>query len=181
MAKVQLQFHVAPAEALTLAGEWARKRDLTVAVERFFPTYRASVVGDGMPRAGDEEDRIDRVALCRGTPDVTASSAHEFATQNRRCLFLTIGELEDDGLRQSSLGAVTDDDEDLRTWRSVVREAKAPMHRGAVLRDPDGEVARHLPHHLHTVGAHDLAQQGVAMLPVAGWNRLQFDDCRPEG
>ncbi len=50
------------------------------------------------------------------------------------------------------------------------------MHKGAVARNPALGAAQRLSAHLHTLGAHELAEQGVKMLAVAGWNEYAFDD-----
>lgn len=50
------------------------------------------------------------------------------------------------------------------------------MHKGAVVRNPALGAAQRLPAHLHTLGAHELAEQGVKMLAATGWNEYAFDD-----
>jgi hypothetical protein len=156
-----------------MALGWARSHALTVVAERFSPRYRARLAVDDP--AGD---RIDRVALCRGEPDIAAESAHDFVTRNRDCLFLTVGRQEDDGLRESALGGVTEDEETLRIWRRIARDAKAAMHLGATVRNPQSGATQPAPRHLHTPGAHELATRGMTMLAAAGWNVFDFDDCR---
>jgi hypothetical protein len=86
---------------------------------------------------------------------------------------------EDEGLRASALAGFADDRETLKIWRSVVRKAKSKMHRGAVVRNAFPPSASPVPYHLHTLGAHELAQQGVKMLAIAGENWFEFDDCSP--
>jgi hypothetical protein len=177
MPRIQIQFHAAPDEALGLATQWARDHDLTVVAEQFFPDYQAvAVPGGEVSGMGGKLTRVDRVALCRRDPDLAATAAHEFVSRNPGCLFLSIGPRDDDGLRESALGGATDDDDTLRAWRRIVKQAKAGMHQGAAVRNPHSGVAQRVPKHLHTPGAHELAEQGVTMLAAAGWNRYEFDD-----
>lgn len=182
MPKIQIQFHGEPREALSLAAKWAGKHDLTVVFERFFPNYEAiaAISGDASGASG-KLDRADRVALCRGDPVLGATTAHEFVSQNPGCLFLAVGPQDDEGLRESALGGATDDQGTLRTWRSVIRLAKSEMHKGAVVRSPNSASAERVPSHLHTPGAHALAEQGIKMLAAAGWNQFEFDDCSADG
>ena len=181
MAKVQLQFHADPHEAVELGLMWAGEHGLAAVAERFFPRYEA-VEGTGsaaglIRRLGS----VDRVALCRDAPDVTATSAHEFAARNADCLFLMIGGRSEEGVRESALGGVSEDPELLRTWRSLVRRAGAAMHSGATVRNPMSDRETRKPAHLHSPGAHELARNGVPMLASAGWNEYTFDDCAQLG
>ncbi len=178
MAKLQIQFHAVPEEAVSLALEWAREHALTAVLEQFFPSYRAvEVVNDQPSHEFAGLVQIDRVALCRTGPDLAAQTAHEFVTRNPGCLFLSIGPREEDGLRESALGGSADDQETLQKWREVIRQAKSVMHTGATVRNPASGAEERAPKHLHTPGAHELAAQTVPMLAAAGWNQFEFDDC----
>lgn len=178
MPKVQIQFHADPREAVSLGLRWAREHDLSVVLEQFFPAYRAIEASGGETSTTVEElSRIDRLALCRGTPGLTAATAHEFVSRNPSCLFLSIGPRDEDGLRESALGGVTEEKETLRIWRELIRNAESSMHTGATVRNPALNGAERVPKHLHTPGAHELAANGVPMLAAAGWNEFEFDDC----
>jgi hypothetical protein len=118
--KVQVQFHADPREAVSLGLRWARQHDLRAVLEQFFPVYRAVEPSGDDPSATGMEV-IDRVALCRADPDLTATTAHEFVSRNPGCLFLSIGSHGDDWLRESALGGVTEEQETLRIWRLVPR------------------------------------------------------------
>lgn len=129
----------------------------------------------------EELSRIDRVALCRAAPDLTATTAHEFVSRNAGSLFLSIGPRDQEGLRESALGGVTEEQETLRIWRELIRNAKSAMHTGATVWNPESNDEARLPKHLHTPGAHELAASGVRILPAAGWNEFKFDDCAQTG
>jgi hypothetical protein len=177
--KVQVQFHADPREAVSLGLRWARQHDLRAVLEQFFPVYRAVEPSGDDPSATGMEV-IDRVALCRADPDLTATTAHEFVSRNPGCLFLSIGSHGDDWLRESALGGVTEEQETLRIWRDLIGKAKSAMHTGATTRNPASGAEETLPRHLHTPGAHELAARGVRILAVAGWNEFKFDDCAHE-
>ena len=169
--RVQIQFHADPEEAVELALRLAREQGLTVVVESFFPRYRARKLGDdGTVR------HADRVVLCSRVPDLSAATAHGFTTRNSDCLYLVIGPYGREGLRESMLGGVSDDDETWRRWKAMIGRARAGMHRGATARDPASGTSSPDPAHLHMRGAHALAEQGVAMLAIAGSTRFDFDE-----
>jgi hypothetical protein len=177
---VQIQFHADPEEAVSLALQLARRNDLTAVLERFFPEYVAVVVGKGDDHASKQlgqSGQIMRVALCRRDPDPAATSAQDFLARNTGCMYLSIGPREDDTVRESALGGVTDDQDTLRLWRRVVRQAKAEMHKGATIRNPFTGDEERSASHLHTQGAHALAAHGIRMLAAAGSIEYLFDDC----
>ena len=121
--------------------------------------------------------RVDRVWLCpEGTVDPAETTPEDFAEGKLDCLAVSIGHRDETGLRESALGGATQRHNVLRTWRALIRTAKSEMHKGAVVRNPALGAAQRLPAHLHTLGAHELAEQGVTMLAVAGWNEYAFDD-----
>jgi len=177
MPKVRLQFHASASELVELAERWAEECGCTLVVERFFPAYRADLADRTGPLVGDRPDRtVDRLALTDVPPDLSATSAHDFAVKNPRALFLLVGLRSDEGLRESALGGMTEDIALAKIWRRVVRAAKTHMHRGATVSNPQTGAAARAPDHLHTPGAHTLAADGVRMLAIAGWNEFKFDD-----
>lgn len=129
----------------------------------------------------DDIGSIDRIALVNGPVDTTATSAHEFASRNADCLFVSIGKRTDERLRESAVAGVTDEKELLRAWRALFRQARSSMHAGATARDPWSHRVSRWPRHLHTPGAHNLAAQGLPMLPAAGWVEYEFDDLTGNG
>lgn len=179
MPAVELQFHVAPREAVSLALGWAEEAGLRAVLEHDFPTYRTLEVSVGADIDATTLAGIGRVALLNGMPDLTATTANEFVARNTDVLYLSIGRLTDEGLREAGLGGTTADRDLIARWRVVVRAAKKPMHVGATVRNPHSGAQMHLPRHCHTPGAHDLAARGVPMLAVGGWVEYFFDDIGP--
>jgi len=173
MTRVQLQFHIDPDEAVTLAADWARAHGFELVLEQFFPCATSVLVGsDDVECVAKRLERVHRVAFCEmdaETPRVT-SDPHD------ACLHLTIGRLASEGLRESALGGISDDGSLMKRWRKLVREARAGMHKGATLHDPASGGSRRLPTHRHTPGAHDLAARGITMLAAAGTYEYRFDD-----
>ncbi len=175
--RVQIQFHADPREVVKFAIAAARRDGFRVVVERFFPTYRAvELSGADLGAAESDLREVNRIALCRAEPDVSATTAHEFVSRNAECLFLSLEEPTDAGLRESTIAGATTDADTLGMWRALVRQVRSEMHEGAIARNPRSGAENRLPKHLHTAGAHALAEQGVAMLAGGGWVEYEFDD-----
>ena len=161
---------------IDLAAHWADTYGFRVAVERFFPDYRIlALKSHDVSEAYAKLGQLDRLALRRGEFDLTATKTHWFVERNADSLFLSVAWPSDDGLRESWLEGATQDDELLRTWRRILRGIRAPMHKGASVRGWTGIVGP-APAHRHTVGAHQLAEQGVSMFAGAGETEYVFDD-----
>jgi hypothetical protein len=176
MAKISLQFHGDPTELQELAATWAREFNLNMAVEQFFPDYRAIPVVDADLGTVPDSLKVRRVSFGLEPLDVGASSAHDFMARNPHSLTLTLETPTSEGLRQSALGAMTEDEESLRTWRRVIRKAKASMHKGASVVNPHSGARQQVKDHYYTDGAWRLARSGgIKMLAAAGWNRFEFN------
>jgi hypothetical protein len=174
LPSVLLQFHATESELVAIGIRWGEKRGLAAAAETFFPTYRARTLRDALSR--EDRERVNRIALCRDPVDLSAPSAHEFVSRNSRCLFLSIGLHDEDGLRESAMSGKTDDSQTLAEWRALGRELKASMHVGATLRNPESGAQQDRPTHRHSAGAHELSQSGTRMLAAAGWVEYNFTD-----
>ncbi len=176
MRHVQRQFHAVEAELLTWAERWATGNGWNVIVEQFFPEHRA--VGCDPSRLASITHAmpgVRRLSVGPREPVVKVDPTHALEDANPDRLWILIGALSPDGLREASVTGGTDDPQLLRTWRALLRGANGEMHAGARLRGPTGEIATN-PNHRHTVGAHRLAASGVTMLAVAGGVRYEFTD-----
>jgi hypothetical protein len=162
---------------IDLAFEWAERYGFRLAAETFFPDYRAvGLTSDDRSYVRDRFNEVRRIALGQREFDLAASTTHDFVTRNEDCLYLSIDWPTEEGMRESFLGGVTDQIDLLNIWRRMIRELKVSMHKGAVVHGRLSAITSPLPAHRHTIGAHELAEQGVRMLAAAGGNEYRFDD-----
>jgi hypothetical protein len=160
-----------------MVEQWVREFDLLAVLEQLFPTYEVVLVPDSdFATAIGQVGKPDRICIGFEPFDLDVSSAHEFITHNHDCLVVSMGELNESSLRESAISGVTNDPDVLHLWRRLTREAKAAMHQGAWIRNPTTDARSYERAHLHTQGAHGLAQHGVTMLAAAGWNEYEFED-----
>jgi hypothetical protein len=178
MTHFALALHATREELVALASGWALSHDLYVAIERFYPTYGALAVplGGDLATAIAEFEPVRRIGLRRGVFDVGAINAMQHLVRNPETFVMVLEPLTEDGLRATALTSRMGDEDALRWWVGLVREAAADLHPGAWAIDPAGGGRRHVPDHFHTPGAHDLAARGVPMLSAAGSAVFAFDD-----
>jgi hypothetical protein len=175
MSNITLQFHADPDELLhTLLPAWIKGHSLSIATERFTPIYHVELVNPALipalPKGG-----VDQVALCRGPINTAVRSSMEFLKANPDCLWVTLGRLDDEGLRESVLGAFASDQDGLKTWRHIRRRATASLRKGAEVVNPVSGARGEVPNHYYSDGALALAKRGVSMLAFGGWNRYELD------
>jgi len=176
MASLNFQFHGTQEEVLQMAIGWAKNFDLSVSFEKFFPDYFVDLIEEkDMGRLGLEVGNIRRIALSLNRIEIDATSPIEFLDKNPDCFVLTLGQANENELRESSATAMTNDDESLSTWKKIIRQAKSEMKKGACVFNPANNVRVVAKNHWYTKGALELANAGVKMLAAAGWVEYEFD------
>jgi hypothetical protein len=178
MTHFTLPLHATREELIALAGRWAAEHGLHVGIERYFPRYSPATIplGGDLEAAIAEFEPVRRICLRRGDPfDVQATNEIEHLSRNPNSFVMVLEPLSEDGLRATALTGRMGDEEVLRWWVALVREAIADMHQGAWATVPSGG-RTHLPDHFHTAGAHELAADDVPMLAATGNAVFEFED-----
>ena len=180
MTHFALPLHATREELVSMASRWALENELYVAIERFFPTYAAAAVplGADLATAIAGYEPVRRICLRRDVFDVSAINAMAAPRTQPRDVRHGARAVTEDGLRATALTSRMGDEDALRWWVGLVREAIADMHQGAWAIDPEGGGRKPVPDHFHTTGAHELAARGVPMLAAAGNAVFEFDDLR---
>ena len=177
MTHFTLALHATREELIALAAGWAQAHDLHISIERYSPRYSpaAPALGADLDAAIAAFEPVRRICLRRGGFDVSATNEIEHLTRNPECFVMVLEPLTEDGLRATALTGRMGDEEVLRWWVALARDAIADMHRGAWATEPSGG-RTHIAGHVHTAGAHDLAASGVRMLAATGSTVFEFDD-----
>ena len=177
MTHFTLPLHATGEELIALAAGWAREHGLHVGLERYHPRYSpaAPLPGADLDAAIAHCEPVRRICLRRGEFDVSATNDIEHLTRNPNCLVMVLEPLTEDGLRATALTGRMGDEDVLRWWVALVREAVADMHRGAFATTPGG-ARLHVADHFHTAGAHELAASGITMLAATGPAVFEFED-----
>jgi hypothetical protein len=139
---ISLQFHADPAETLDLLGAWLVGLDVSVVDERLGedPVTRHVPNLDAL-----HSGWTDSVTHLLGVVPVEhGESLPPFGSpvldrdwrRNLDCLTIVVGAMTSEGLRESALGAVSNDTDRVRTWRRIKARAQRTMHHGGIAVNP---------------------------------------------
>ena len=177
MTHFTLPLHATREELVAVAAGWAAEHCLHVGIERYFPSYNPAALAPGgdLDAAIAQFGPVRRICLRHGDFDVSATNEVDHLVRNPNSFVMVLEPLSEDGLRATAMTGRMGDEDVLRWWVARVRETTAGMHLGAWALAPGG-ARTHVPDHVHTVGAHELAAGGVPMLAATGPSAFEFDD-----
>lgn len=168
MAKINVQFHGLPKELVAFAEACAIEYKLFSVGMVFFPDFKATKIEDFNDL--QDAENINRICLSITKPDLSAKSALEFSRKNPDSLSLSIGKYNKEGLGESGLGAQTDNEEALKTWKKIVKKLKSITSVGAWAVSPHTGAKIFNKNHRYTEAAKKIADKGVTIKPIAGGN-----------
>jgi len=173
MAKINVQFHGLPGELVEFAKVCAIENKLFSVGMVFSPGFKVNIIEDY--DAVQNTEKIDRICLCINKPDLSAKSVLEFSRKNLDCLSISIGKYDDEGLVESGLGANTDNKDALKIWRKIVKQLKEITLEGAWVVNPYTNAKEFYKNHRYTAAAKKIADEGVTIRAIAGWNYFILD------
>ena len=179
MTHFTLALHATREELVALAQGWIDSHRVHASIERFFPQYSPASValGADLETAIAASEPVRRVCLRRGGEfDVGATNEIEHLGRNTDSFVFVLEPLTEDGLRATALTGRMGDEQELRWWVGLAREAASEMGRGAWAIEPGTGAREFIPDHMHTAGARELAASGVPMLAATGGALFEFDD-----
>jgi hypothetical protein len=176
MMHFALALHATREELIDLAAKWARDHELSVSIERFYPDYLVAAVARGadVVAAVAEFEPVRRIALREAPFEVVAANHIQHLAMNRESFTIVLEPISEDGLRATALASKMGDEEKLRWWVGLAREAAAGWHRGAWAVDPRGR-RKFVSDHWYTPAAYELSVAGVPMLSSHGSATFEFD------
>ncbi|NEA34822.1 hypothetical protein [Streptomyces sp. SID13031] len=173
MMKTTLSFHGSRDDISSLLSPWVAELQVKVVGEQFFPNYRADLLKEDLSSTALQS--LNRISLQRGTVDLSVSSASSFIDRNSTGLLVALGRQDPRGLRESLLGAMTDDGVAMRMWKKVRNDLHRSLARGAwVVNTVTGTRTRD-DGHLYGPGAKQLQNEGVPILGHGEAVRYELD------
>lgn len=173
MGKVNVQFHAVPSEIFEFVEYCSKEHELEAVLMQFYPEFKIICINyyDFNSRLLELE-KIDQICLCNTKPYILVNSPYDFLTNNPNCLSITIGVFDDQSLRQSFLSGQTDNTELLTIWKKIVKKLNSITSAGVWVENPHTGVKAFYNRFRYTSNAKELFNDGIRMLPVAGWNQF---------
>lgn len=176
MARFNLQLFALPDELINHVGNWQREYGLTAVAMQFFPAYKAIRSSADVRADAAQLVKVHRIALGYGDPDMTAKTPYEFMVRNPDWLAVDIGDLSADGIRESVVGARTDEPRALKAWRAIVKKLKSETKSGLWGFNPSTTDRHFYKAWRYTNAAGERARQGLKLLPVGGVVVFRIDE-----
>jgi hypothetical protein len=163
MRKLSLQLHILPEEIpILLAGLL------------YDPSVFVTLVSEAPLKFHLVEEKEFNLTDCKAViftlspPNISARSISDFRRINPDCLVFEIGQLSHQGLAESWLWAMTENNDAMKRWKLAAKSIRSATFSGAKAMNPHtGETAL-MRGHRFSSGAQSLFSKGVAILPVAG-------------
>ena len=174
MTSVQLQFHAIPEEVMEVMVTWAKEFQLHGAVETF--DRQVALWSPASLQAAAESLGEPWSIYLNDEPfNADALVSQEIYKAHPGCLIATMAKVRDATLRESAMGAITDDACKLKLWRRLIRRFRSNMNKGAWIVNPITGHRRRLEGHRFTDGARKAQESGVKMLGSAGLTEYVLD------
>jgi hypothetical protein len=97
-------------------------------------------------------------------------------SQNKDRLALHLPDRRPEGLREGSLGTLSEDPAHLRVWRAVIRYFRKQSTAGMWVLNPPSRARGFYKHLRYSPGIAELHRQGLQLLPFAGDNRVFIEE-----
>ncbi len=176
MAKLSSQFYATPGEVAEFVRGVLRRYRVSAALVRKNP-FRLDHVGPCAELSDDAVAIADWVLFAVEPIEGEVMSAKALETTVPAALTLEVGRLDEDGLRQSWLRAMGDNEAAMKLWGRVARDLRAITYAGVTAVDPATGVRGPASRTVRcTPGARDLDARGVPILPLAGTTCLRLTD-----
>lgn len=177
MAKTNFQFHAMEDEIIQVIKDSIIRYDLFLISIQLFPDFSCELINK---TAFDEKINVLKnsrmIMLYNYKPDVSQNSFNKFIKTNKECLIFEIGGLKEDSLKESSISTITDNSETMKMWKTIIKEFKRGMLKGAWVINPMNGVKGYDKNHYYTVSAKKAYEEGIKIIPFVGWNQYVFND-----
>jgi hypothetical protein len=171
LAKLNFQFHAIEDEIIQVIKESVNRYDLFLVGLQLFPEFSCQLIcKDIFDEQMDFIKNSRMLMLFNYKPDLSQNDYNHFVKTNKECLIFEIGGQKEGSLKESSISTITDDVETMKIWKTIIKEFKNDMVKGAWAVNPMNGAKVYYKHHQYTEGAKKLFEDGIKLIPVAGWN-----------
>ena len=172
MSSINVQFHALREELFHFIENWSKSFNFYIIQVKLFPETSAHLVPDFNEFKENDlrTQETDFIYLGLSPPDLSITKNHDFLDKNPNYLNIHLGKISDEGLRESSVGGITNDSEVLKIWKKITANVRKETSTGLWIINPVLMKKGFEKRARFTQGAYNLAKNGVKLLPAAGWN-----------
>lgn len=170
MSRISLQFHGTCREVLDFVNECARDFGVHVVYMWRSPAFRVELV-----RTEEEARALSEaigcptyVRLLIRQPVLGVTSEGDFSSKNPTAMLIDIGDQTEHEMKESFIGAKTDDATAMKLWRRIATEWRKRTLSGATAVNPRTGARGVIKTHRFTRAASDLDRAGVRMWALGG-------------
>lgn len=178
MSSISNQFHALPEELFYLVTTWVKEFDFRIVEMQLFPEFRVAELHSIANLEGSVIKQEETYSICLGLlpPDLSIDSRLGFFEKNPDYLVLNIGRLTKEGLRESFLSGMTNDQNLIKIWRKLVRHLRKETFTGLWATTPDASAKGFYKNARFTKGARELANNGTKLLSSGLWVYYVIDE-----
>lgn len=175
MKKIMIQFHATLDELVDYVNRISSELGLFVTVMALKPFSLREVDGELCVNTMSIDGDV-RIIFTTQKPSTDASTPNCFYDQNPGTIGLHIGRMTEQGLKESSLAFMSDDNEKIAIANKAASKLKKITKSGVIAVNPVNGGEANIRSHRYTEGAKDLYDEGVKILPLAGNSILKLSD-----
>lgn len=167
MKKIMIQFHATLEELIEYLNSVNTEFGLIMTMMALRPFALKAIEG-ALSVSDFELDSDVRLILTKGKPNAYASSPNNFYDLNPGAVDLDVGRLTEQGLKESALAFMSDDEEKIAIANKLASRLKKITKAGAIAVNPVNGAEANSRSHRYTEGAKAMYDEGIKILPVAG-------------
>ncbi|MFC4701777.1 hypothetical protein ACFO4O_16620 [Glaciecola siphonariae] len=175
MKKIMIPFHATLEELVEYIHSVSSELGLFITVMSLRPFELKEIEGK---LSLDElsVDRDIRVLFSAKRPSLDASSSNRFYDSNQGVIGLHIGRMTKQGLKESVLAFMSDDNKHVAMANKVASILKKATKAGAIAVNPVNGAEANARSHRYTIGAKMLYEEGIRLLPLAGHSYFKLSE-----
>jgi len=175
MPNINIGFHATIDEISQKIKSIIFQYKLNAVVVKLWPEFEFEVIDKMTLEIKDSYLNSARfIFLCKEIPNQLSKNYNEFLSQNAENLVLQIGEMNEDSIKESTIGTRATESENVELWKGVISIFKKEMYQGVWIIDPRSGAKKYYKNHYFTIGAKNAFKSGIKMKAYAGLSEYQL-------
>lgn len=165
MKQINVQFHAKRVEILNFLFEVVKENNLYIVSAELFPVFKYNVISE--KEAVLEDVNSNMIVLSKDMPIMEFNSYDDFCKNNIGNLIIELGKENDNMIRESSMGCMSEGEIDI-LWRRIISSYKRGLLKGAWGVNPKNGNKNFYKNHYYTKGIKKAYEAGYKLCAFAG-------------